>query len=489
MTDRDSKLVPFNLEAEAAVISASILDDTGATLDEVQRICCAEDFYDLKHKLLFATICDLRENGNPTDAVTIANHLNVNGKWSMVGAATLAQILDATPSIANAVSHARIIRALKRVRSAIHYGQETAAHGATMQGADEVAIQGWLESIEQKFADIAHTGQTSTLRPLGEVLVQVQSILSASRQSHSAVSGVATGFTLLDGMTTGMHGGDLWITAGRPGMGKSSLARSMAVKIAGAGEGVVIFSLEMPAEQIGMALVAMQAGIDLMIIRSGKLGVAEWQRATAAIAQLAQLPIWINDTAGISLLEVRAAVRQLQREIAAGQHKHVTSGRIGCAMIDYLQLMGNSGVRNFQSRENEIGELSRGLKAMAKQLDVPVNALSQLNREPEKRNNKIPQLSDLRESGSIEADADTVILLHRPEYYDPEDDAMRGIAQIIVAKQRNGPTGMALVAFHKSTTRFANLEHSDVYDDDVEQTTLFDGFDDGARYGEQRSEE
>jgi replicative DNA helicase len=381
------------------------------------------------------------------------------------------------------------------VRQLIQICQRFAAEGY----GDYGEVQGFIDEAEQAVFDIARVPSGSPVRPVKEAITDMFEMLTKASRRGDGITGTRTGFTELDQMCAGLHEGDLYIVAGRPGMGKTAFMLNMAVSVASAqpmavasgddaseeapteahGSGVAFFSLEMPREQLASRLLATEARVDVSKIRSGRLGDLDWNRLTEAAAHLQRLPLWLDDTPALTLLDLRAKVRRLQAELKRdASNPHVK--RLGLVVVDYLQLM--QGRRDAGSREQEISELSRGLKRLAKEMGVPIVALSQLNRSVETRTSKDrrPQLSDLRESGAIEQDADMVVFIYRDDYYRGADgaggedaDEARGLAEIIVAKQRNGPTGKVRLKYTKACTRFDNLargeyDEYDEYADDYE---------------------
>jgi replicative DNA helicase len=454
-----------------------VLDRTGTISDEVCRILKTGHLYSDANRYLFDAVVDLKLRAQPTDTVSIANHLRANNNWTRVGAQHLTDVLDAPPALdaASVYHYATIVRDLARVRSLAASALNIATTCATMRGSDPETIQGFIESAEQQIGDIAHADQQSRMVPISDILVKVHNNLTIASRANSTVSGVATGFIKLDAMLTGMHDGDLHIIAGRPGSGKTAFMCSVARKVASPKQGyaVPIFSLEVPAEQLVLRFLAAESNVDMNLLRVGRLDSASWAAVTSAMATLSQLPIFINDDPAATITDMRACVRQLQRELDAGKHPHCAKGRIGFVAIDYLQLVKIHS--RGRSREEEIAELSREFKRMAKAQCIPYVVLAQLNREVEKRPNHRPQLSDLRESGSIEADADVVMFVYRGEMYDKDNEELRGVAEIIIGKQRNGPTGHVLVAYKKQCTRFENLDEYGKADSDHDH--YYDGFD------------
>ncbi len=465
------RVPPNDLGAEAAVLSSCLLDSEA--LDRVLELLEAEHFYSDNHRLVFEACRSLSLDGTPIDVVNVASWLRNRELIQRAGGAKyLGELVDATPAVANVVTHAQTVKQKWRLRRLISVCQKYAG-----QGYGEVPVaQEFIDQAEQEIYDIARTPETSSVHLLKDVLTITFKKLSEAAERGDQITGISTKYTDLDKKTAGLHAGDLMIIAARPGMGKTSFALNIAVNVAtpdliqtpGPGEsghggepterpghGVAVFSLEMPKEQVAQRMVCSEARVDVGKMRQGYLNQEDWANLTSAAAVLANLPIWIDDTAGLGLLELRSKVRRLKAEYS--RKRGPDDPGLGLVIIDYLQLM--SGRKNAQSREQEISEISRGLKQLAKELSVPVIALSQLNRGVETRagKDKRPMLSDLRESGAIEQDADTIIFIYRDDYYNKETTNERGISEIIIAKQRNGPTGTIRTRWVASYTRFENL--------------------------------
>lgn len=399
MSDRSEGRVPPNsIEAEEAVLSACMLDPDGAkgVVDEVRGVLEADACYSDANRHIMRAIFALHDEGRPYDTVGVFERLKAENRAAQVGGSQyLVRITQATPAILSPREHARTIQDAYRVRRTMNEARRIAAEGANLAGASRDDVQKYLIGAEQALADIAHEREQAKLRALSDVMAAVQQNVLLAHQQHSAVTGTPTGFAALDSMTTGSHDGDLTIIAARPSAGKSAFALSKARKEAENGFAVPFFSLEMPAEQLGMRLLSIESGIELSKLRSGKYSSGDWSAITNAIAALSKLPIYIDDTPAVTVFDVKARVRLLQREIDAGKHPLVTKGRLAPVKIDYLQLMGAMG--KFYNREQEVSNNSRELKRAAKELKVPFDVLSQLNREPEKRSDHRPQLCDLRE--------------------------------------------------------------------------------------------
>lgn len=468
MSDHEGRVPPNDVDAECAVISAMLLHPE--CIDEVREICDVNAFYSPSNQHIFQSILKLHAEGEPIDMVRVRSRLAADNRLQEIGgSAYLVKITQATPAIVNVASHARTIQDLGRVRRAIREHQVAAAKGfASLDDPkagydDRERVQKYLAESLEILSDIAYERQRSNLKPLKEVLVDVQKAVTAASQNQNSVTGVPTGFERLDKMLTGLQDGDVTIIASRPGMGKTALALSMAHKIATRGYAVPIFSLEMPAIQLAMRLLSQESGIDLNELRSGRFKSNKWHKITDAIDRLSKLAIYIDDTPGITILDVRGRTRLLQRAIDAGKvtwvdpktKKEQLVKKIGAVLVDYLQLLAS--VNRKKSREEEVSYTSQQSKRVAKELSVPLINLSQLNREPEKRKGHKPELSDLRESGSLEQDADNVIFVFRPGYYQPDEPDLARIAELIVAKQRNGPTGTIKTVFVPETARFENL--------------------------------
>jgi replicative DNA helicase len=470
------RVPPNDLDAEGAVLSAILLDED--SFDRVQETLAPEHFYADANRRIYEAVLELRSSGRPVDIVAVAGYLRDRNRLAQVGGTPyLAQLSDATPAVAHVDEHARTIREKWRLRQLISTCQRFAAEG--YGGCEDVQL--FVDSAEQAVFDIARVSEKTNIVPVKDAIHGAFKILADAAQRGGGVTGIETGFTELDRQTAGLHAGDLLIVAARPGMGKTSFVLNLAVNVARPrtvgvtgenepyfeapveepGYGVLFCSLEMPREQLAARLLSSEARVDMGSIRRGQVKREEWTKLTDTAARLGRLPLWLDDTPALTLLDLRAKIRRLQAELKRGDGPAPARG-LGLIAIDYLQLM--QGRRDAGSREQEISELSRGLKQLAKEMQVPVIALSQLNRAVETRatKDKRPQLSDLRESGAIEQDADTIIFIYRDEYYfrDSED---KGLAELIIAKQRNGPTGKVMTKFSAAHTRFDNLA-ADEYD-------------------------
>lgn len=459
------RVPPHDLDAEAAVLSAVMLSTEA--LDQVSELLAAEHFYSGANQRVFEAVLDLRGREQPVDVVSVAGWLRDRGFLDQVGgSAYLAQLTDAIPAVAHVGAHGNTVREKWRLRKVIGTCQDFAARGY----GDCGEVQQFIDEAEQAIFDLGRQPETSALGSLRDAIHGAFEILSEAAQRGGSITGMTTGFPDLDRMTAGLHPGDLYIVAARPGMGKTAFALNLTAQLTEArrvveegssgseeelGVGAAFFSLEMPREQLASRLLASDARVDVSKIRSGNVEKEDWNSLTESASKLGHLPLWLDDTPAIGLLDLRARVRRLQAEVARPHADGPRASKLGLIVIDYLQLM--SGRRGVQSREQEISEISRGLKQLAKEMKVAVIALSQLNRSVETRTTKEkrPQLSDLRESGAIEQDADTIIFIYRDDYYHP-DSPEPDTAELIIAKQRNGPTGKVKVHFNKACTRFEN---------------------------------
>ena len=473
----EGRVPPHDLEAEAAVLSACMLDPSA--MDKITDLK-PEYFYSEAHRRIFEACFELKQSGHPVDVLQVQSWLKDRQRLAQVGGAGyLTEILDAAPVVANVGAYGRTIHEKFRIRQVILACQRVSAQGYVDYGEPQAFIDG----AEQAIYNIARTSAKQSVEKLLDVMKKSFKRLNDAVARGDRITGVPTGFDRYDKLTSGLHEGDLSIIAARPGMGKTSFVLNMAANVASpkgrevdgdpnqrweeAGVGVVVFSLEMPREQLANRMVCAEARVDVSKMRTGYLSPQDWSKLTQAASFLGNLPIWIDDSPGLSIIELRAKVRRLQAEFDTRDEEGRKIKKIGAVIIDYLQLMkGRDGVA---SREQEISEISRGLKGLAKELEVPVIALSQLNRAVETRSEKSkrPLISDLRESGAIEQDADNIVFIYRDDYYNREDSAEPNIAELIVAKQRNGPTGTAKVRFDRQWTRFDNLAEGE-YEDSPE---------------------
>ena len=408
-----------------------------------------EDFYSEANAKIFEAMTELSRRGQPVDQVTLREVLVHSGKLGSVGGDEyLLSLSNTIPSVSNIQAHARIIREKSVIRALILACHEVVSRGY----GDYGPIDEYLDQSESSIFAVGRERARNPYEHVKDVVMRTFQEIHETANRGEAITGLPTGYKQLDKMTAGMHPGDLIIVAGRPGMGKTSFALNVAHHACERSKSpVAVFSLEMPKGQLVRRLLGSEARVDGNRIRTGQLQKDDWPKLADAAGTLSEMPIWIDDTPAISMLELRAKARRLKSEVG-----------LSLIVVDYLQLM-RSGSRN-DSREQEISEISRSLKALAKELEMPVIALSQLNRGVESRGvkDKRPQLSDLRESGAIEQDADTIWFIYRDEVYNQDSDD-RGIAEIIIGKQRSGPTGTCRVRFFNEYTRFDDLAESDYY--------------------------
>ncbi|HJV06914.1 MAG TPA: replicative DNA helicase [Chromobacteriaceae bacterium] len=436
---------PHSIEAEQSVLGGLLLDNSA--WDKIADVISEADFYRHDHRLIYKHIARLVELARPADVVTVSESLDKNAELGNVGGlAYLATLAQNTPSAANIRRYAEIVRERSVMRQLALVGTEIAESAYSPMGRDAAQL---LDEAEGKVFQIAEStakskqGFLEMPNLLKEVVERIDMLYS--RDNPDEVTGVPTGFIDLDAKTSGLQPGDLIIVAGRPSMGKTAFSMNIAEHVAVEQHlPVAVFSMEMGGTQLVMRMLGSVGRLDQHVLRTGKLGDDDWQKLTYAIGKLSDAPMYIDETAALTALEVRARARRLAR-----QH----GGKLGLIVIDYLQLMSGSG--RGDNRTTELGEISRGLKGLAKELQVPVIALSQLSRAVEQRPNKRPMMSDLRESGAIEQDADLIIFMYRDEYYNPDSD-QKGLAEAIIGKHRNGPTGAVRLAFIGHYAKFDN---------------------------------
>jgi len=434
------RVPPHSVEAEQAVLGGLMLDNSA--WDTVADRLKAEDFYRRDHQLIFAAIAELAGRNEPSDAVTLAEFLERRSQGTETGGLVyLATLARDTPSAANIRAYADIVRERAQLRGLIRVGGEIA--GSVFEN-DGRPVNELVDEAERRVFAIAEVSRKgSGFVALRDDLGSLVDRLDMLHSSAGKLTGISTGFDKLDEMTGGLQAGDLIVVAGRPSMGKTTLAINIAENAAfGAKVKVAIFSMEMSREQLAFRMISSLGRVDQSRLRRGPYQDDDWKRITSALGQMRDAPIFIDDGAALSPTEVRARARRLKREHG-----------LGLIVIDYLQLMQVTG--NTENRATEISEISRSLKALAKELSVPVIALSQLNRSVEQRPDKRPVMSDLRESGAIEQDADLIMMIYRDEVYNP-DSTKKGTADIIIAKQRNGPVGDFLLTFLGKYTKFEN---------------------------------
>ena len=441
------KLPPHSVEAEQSVLGGLLLE--AQALDKIADLITDDDFYRHEHKLIYRHIVRLSELAKPVDVITIAEALEIAGELDKVGGLPyLGGLAQNVPSAANIRRYGEIVRERSIMRKLAEVGSDIASSAYNPTGRDAAQL---LDEAESKVFEIAEAGSKGkqgfmAMPPLLTQVVERIETLYA-RDSNSDVTGIATGFTDLDRKTSGLHPGDLIIVAGRPSMGKTAFSINIAENVALDSKlPVAIFSMEMGASQLAMRMLGSVGKLNQQDLRTGKLQDDDWGRLTHALGKLNDAPVYIDESAALSSLELRARSRRLHRQ---------NSG-LGLIVVDYLQLMSSNVGKASENRATEISEISRSLKALAKELHVPVIALSQLNRSLEQRTDKRPVMSDLRESGAIEQDADLILFIYRDEVYN-SDSPQKGTAEIIIGKQRNGPIGKVELAFRGEYTRFDNL--------------------------------
>ena len=444
-TSSSHRVPPQNLEAEQCVLG-SVMLQSGA-IAKAAELLTADDFYRDAHQSIFNAMITLFDKGEPLDLITVSNLIKNNNELEKVGGpGYLATLTDIVPMAANLSYYAKIVREKAILRKLIQTTTEIAGRCYEEQGDIDLL----LDEVEQTVFEISRSKSGQAFHSLKSVMNTTFKYIEKLYERKEHITGVPTEYHEFDKKTAGLQPADLIILAGRPSMGKTALAMNMVQNAAHFHKvPVAVFSLEMAKEQLGMRLICSMGRINAQRLRTGFLQEQDWPKLTRAVGMLSEAPIYIDDTAAISVLEMRAKARRLK-----------TEHNIGMVVVDYLQLM--RGRSNVQSREQEISEISRSLKAMAKELNIPVIALSQLNRSLESRPNKRPILSDLRESGAIEQDADVIIFIYRDEVYNKaEDNPKKGIAEVIIGKQRNGPTGTVELAFLPHYTSFENLAQND----------------------------
>lgn len=443
------KTAPHSIEAEQSVLGGLMLDNLA--WDKIADLVVEEDFYRQDHRLIFRAIAELSTKNSPFDVVTLSEQLNKTHQLENVGGlANLGMLAKNTPSAANIAAYAKIVRERSVLRQLIQAGNKISESCYQPEGRESEELLDQAETLVFEIAENGARGKRD-FTSIKDLLVKAVDRIDALFQQDNPITGVATGFNEFDDMTSGLQPADLVIVAGRPSMGKTTFAMNIAEHAALKSQlPVAVFSMEMPGEQLAMRLLSSLGRIDQHKLRTGKLDDEDWPRLTSAVGLLAEAKMFIDDTPALTPNELRARARRLAREHG-----------LGLIVIDYLQLMQVHG--RSENRTNEISEISRGLKSLAKELNVPVIALSQLNRSLEQRPNKRPVMSDLRESGAIEQDADVITFIYRDEVYN-EDSPDKGTAEIIIGKQRNGPIGTCRLTFLGQFTRFEN-HISHIYDE------------------------
>jgi replicative DNA helicase len=435
------KVPPHDIEAEQAILGC-MLTDKDAVISAIE-VLKEEAFYREDNRAIYSAILSLYSRNEPIDIITVKAELVEQGNFERVGGLEyLAELPDRVPTTANVEKYIKIVDEKATLRSLIQTSNELISLGYDeSEDVDRI-----MDMAEKKVFNLSQKKSTKGYSPIKDVLVESFAQLETLYNQKGNVTGITTGFIDLDNKTAGLHNSDLIILAARPAMGKSAFAINLATNAAmKANVPVVIFNLEMSKEQVGNRILCSEAMVDSNKIRTGQIEDDDWMKLASTLGELSEAPIYIDDTPGISIMEIRAKCRKLKME-----------KNIGLVVIDYLQLIQGSGKKN-ASREQEISEISRSLKILAKELDVPVIALSQLSRSVESRDDKRPMLSDLRESGAIEQDADIVIFLYRDDYYN-ENSEKKNIAEVILAKHRGGSTGTVELAWLPSYTKFANSD-------------------------------
>ena len=441
------KLPPHSVEAEQSVLGGLLLE--ASALDKITDLMTADDFYRQEHRLIFRHIVRLSEQAKPVDVITVAEALEIAGELDKIGGLPyLGGLAQNVPSAANIRRYGEIVRERSIMRKLAEVGTDIASSAYNPTGRDAAQL---LDEAESKVFEIAEAGSKGkqgfiAMPPLlSQVVERIETLYA--RDNPSDITGTATGFADLDRMTSGLQPGDLIIVAGRPSMGKTAFSINIAENVAMDSKlPVAIFSMEMGATQLAMRMLGSVGKLNQHDLRTGRLQDDDWGRLTQALGKLNDAPIYIDESAALSALDLRARSRRLHRQ----------NNGLGLIVVDYLQLMSSNAGKASENRATEITEISRSLKAQAKELHEPVIALSQLNRSLEQRPNKRPVMSDLRESGAIEQDADLILFIYRDEVYN-SDSQDKGKAEIIIGKQRNGPIGKIELAFRGEYTRFDNL--------------------------------
>ena len=442
------RVPPHSVEAESSVLGGLLLDN--GAWDRVGDVLDESDFYRYEHRLIFAAVRALVDASKPADVVTVFNHLQDQGKAGECGGlAYLNSLAQYVPSASNIRRYAEIVRERSILRKLVTASDEIATHAFNPQGRPVAQI---VDEAEQKIFSIGEQGarMKQGFQSMESLVVKLLDRVQEMAEHPNDITGVPTGFADLDRMTSGLQAGDLVVLAARPSMGKTAFAINIAEHVAlKEGLPVAVFSMEMGASQLAVRIVGSIGRIHQGRLRTGKLNPDEWPRLTEAIERLRTVSLHIDETPGLTTSELRANARRLARQC----------GKLGLIVVDYLQLMGGSSAAG-DNRATELAEISRGLKMLAKELQCPVIALSQLNRSVEQRTDKRPMMSDLRESGAIEQDADIIMFIYRDEYYN-KDSKEPGVAEIIIGKQRNGPTGTVKLTFLAPLTRFENYAGDD----------------------------
>ena len=436
------RVPPQSIDAEMSVLGAMLIKKEAIT--QAQELLKADDFYREAHRLVYDAMLELAGNGEPVDLVTLTEALRKKEILEKVGGISfLTQLANYTPTAANIVYHAKIVKEKSELRHLIDAATEIAS--AAYEATDEVTDI--MDDAEKKILAIAGSQSTGGFEPIKDIVINAIDHVESIYESKGGLTGIGTGFADLDAMTSGLQKSDLILVAARPSMGKTAFTLNIATHAAMNGSTVAFFSLEMSKEQLVQRMLCSEGAIDSQRLRTGKLDDKEWQELIKTADKVSKAKLFIDDTAGISVMELRSKARRLKAEHG-----------LDLIVIDYLQLMQGRSKGGDNSRQQEISEISRSLKALARELDVPVVALSQLSRSVESRTVKKPMLSDLRESGSLEQDADIVMFLYREDYYDQETEK-KNITEVMISKHRNGPIGSIELFFQKEFTKFRDLSN------------------------------
>lgn len=438
----NDRIPPHNIEAEQSVIGAVFLEPE--SFSTASELLVAEDFYRAGHQRIFAAMMSLADKGEPIDVVTVTTYLQNQKTLDEVGGvAYLSEVAGSVPTAANIEYYSKIVEEKALLRRLIRAATDIVTSG--FEKEDDVETV--LNEAEKNILEVSSRQQTGAFKTIKDVLIEVYDTIEQLHQATSDITGVATGFRDLDRITSGFQRNDLIIVAARPSVGKTAFALNVAQNVAvNTDENVAIFSLEMGADQLVQRMLCAEGNIDSQRLRNGQLQADDWSKLTMAMGSLSNAGIYIDDSPGIRVSEIRSKCRRLKQEDG-----------LGMILIDYLQLIQGTG-NSRENRQQEVSEISRELKGLARELNVPLIALSQLSRGVESRQDKRPMMSDLRESGSIEQDADIVGFLYRDDYYDAESEK-ENIIEIIISKQRNGPTGSVELAFVKEYNKFVDLDH------------------------------
>jgi len=443
-TSRLQRIPPYNIEAEESLLGSMLISrDAVATIIEIVK---ADDFYRSSNQMIFEAILEMYSKGEPSDPITVADHLKKKGMLDEVGGKTfIHSLISNIPLAANAEYYAGIVRNHSILRKLIYAATDIATMGYEVPEDLSATVDKAQELIFSIYQDLNSNSSRNAVSAMEDIVSEAYEQVEMLYEAGSDISGIPTGFIDFDKCSSGLHNSDMVVIAARPGMGKTAFALGMAKNIAMKEKiPIAVFSLEMSKQQIAQRLMSAQSGIDLQNLRNGKLQDNEWAKLARAIEKLAECKIYVDDSAFLTVMDLRSRARMM-----------ASTYGIKMIIVDYLQLMQSTS--NYRGNKvQEITEISQNLKGIAKELNIPVIALSQLSREVEKRDKKRPQLSDLRESGSIEQDADMVVFIYRDEYYD-EQSSEKGKAELIIAKHRNGPTGKVSLQFNKKYALFSNL--------------------------------